>query len=68
MWKGNLQEGLLPEAIGVVPSLSLYQVILLASFKVPSALRASPPRLQVSNEETMEIVPDNVPDPPANVQ
>ena len=68
MWKGNLWEGLLPEAIGVVLSLLLYQVILLASIKVPLALRASPPRLQVSNEETMEIVPENVPDPPANVQ
>ena len=68
MWKGNLREGLLPEAIGVVSSLSLYQVISLASFKVPSALRASPPRLQISNEETMEIVPVNVPDPPVNVQ
>jgi len=68
MWKGNLQGGLLPEAIGVVSSLSLYQVISLASFKVPSALSASPPRFKVSNEETMEIVPDNEPDPLANVQ
>ena len=58
MWKGNLQGGLLPEAIGVI-SLSLYQVISLASFKVPSALSASPPRFQVSNEETTKVPTTN---------
>ena len=59
MWKGNLRGGLLPEAIGVVSSLSLYQVISLASFKVPSALSASPPRFQVSNEETTKVPTTN---------